>query len=209
MGTPPSTEVSAERGWISDLPSAAIRPPESLDLHEQVVYTNGQAAVFLLAAHRLVGGVPTLLVSTDARQLKQHDMPLDAPLVITGFLKMPEGDAVDAEGRRPLQGSMGLLNAFGVKRGYRYELRPEDDWDRVWAELGTPDPVLVDALEARLRTLGWADGVPPATGALSKKNVYREATSASNAWWDGWVASARLSASLAADVPHAPSRLRL
>lgn len=151
-----------------------------LTLPEQYVYTSGACQIFIAAAQRVVGGVPTVIVATDERQLEAHGYPTDEPLDLHIALKMDDGTFVDAEGRRSLDA---LLDAFGVEEDYSYDIKDDAALDA----LGKPKrPELVDALEKRLRELGWEEGAPPASGDLQDRKLFRQASEQAHTWWPQW-----------------------
>ena len=154
--------------------------PSPLTRAEQYGYTNGGCAIFVAAAHRVVGGTPTVLRTTDPRHLEAHGWPQDEPLDLHIFLTLPDGSVVDAEGRRTLAQ---LKRDFGVRAGYTHEVL-----DNVpLSALGTPGPALVGALEQRLRELGWtAAGVPEADRGLNRRGVFAQAADAFQSWWPIW-----------------------
>ena len=157
---------------------------QPLTPHEQLAYTDGQCALFVLAAHPLVGGVPTRLVAADPRHLETLGSPPDEPYDVHVFLHHADGTATDAEGRRPLAL---LLRDFGVRRGYAYRLETEAAVEA----FGSPDPALVAALNRRLRELGWADGAPEPDRALHTAKGFRAARAAAQIWWPAWSSAAR------------------
>lgn len=155
-------------------------PPRPLSPAEQYGFTNGWCNLFAWVAQPLVGGVPTVLVVTDPRQLREHDWPPDMPLALHVFLTLPDGSVVDAEGRRSLED---LKHSFGVRRGYRHTLVSDPNWERTVVEFGdlARAPVVQHHLRERLLELDWkVTEVPEAQGLLQLKPAYREAQTAWN-----------------------------
>lgn len=162
---------------MSLLPFANCFP---LSLVEQYAYTSGQCHVFLEALQRLVEGQPRLLVATDPRHLAKHGWPTDHRLDLHVFLELPNGEVLDAEGRRSRKD---LLKAFGVKTGWTFAIESLDDR----APFGKPKPELVDALEVRLKDLGWtAEQQPACEGRLSNKEAFALAEDHGHLWWRQW-----------------------
>jgi hypothetical protein len=186
------------------MPSPAAALP--LSLVEQYAYTSGACSEFVVAAQRVVGGVPTILVATEPQQLQAHGHPEDEPLELHIFLTLPDGSAVDAEG---LRSRTALAEDFGVL--------PE--WDYGTVEDADPqafsktDPALVDRIEARLRALGWGEGVVPvADHRLSGNPVaYAWASVHGAPWWPQWRQSGQLPPAdpPAADLSLEALRVRL
>jgi hypothetical protein len=157
---------------------------QPLTLVEQYVYTAGACQVFIAAAHRVVGGKPMVVITHEPSQLEDHGYPTDEPLELHIVLEMPDGSCVDAEGSRNLPG---MLSAFGVQEDFDYELKR----NAALTALGTPDPARVDALERRLRALGWEQGAPSGGITISDvpRSVFRKAQEQANDWWPQWVAT--------------------
>lgn len=164
--------------------------PQHLEAWEQLVYTNGCCGVFVMAARRLMGGVPTVLVATDPRQLKRHDHPPDEPLDVHVFLQLPDGTAVDAEGRRSKER---MARSFGVKSGYAHRFDPDPD-GKIWnwgpnAKRKAEMEPYVEALYRRLVNLGWGpNALPSAEDRLATKSSYRAAQAESEIQWPLWEA---------------------
>jgi hypothetical protein len=150
---------------------------------EQFAFTSGLCRAFAEAAQSIVGGTPTVLISTDARVAARHDHPEDVPLDLHVFLTQADGTVVDAEGRRSLNE---LLTGFGIHQGYAYTVTLDPEWTLSHECFGhdTPEHPWCLAISERLNELGWIpEQVPPARGVLNKGSRFRQAMSAWNTDW--------------------------
>lgn len=150
---------------------------------EQFAFTSGLCLSFAEAAQPIVGGVPSVLISTDARVAARHDHPADIPLELHVFLTQSDGMVVDAEGRRTLAD---LLTSFGIYQGYAHTVTLDPEWTLARESFGadTEEEPWRLAMGERLQELGWSsDQVPPARGVLSKRPRFRQAMSA---WSTDW-----------------------
>ena len=156
--------------------------PTPLTLVEQYIYTAGACLVFVAAAHRVLGGDAMVVITNEPSQLEEHGYPEDEPLELHIVLEMPDGSCVDAEGSRSLPR---MLSAFGVGEDFDYELTR----GAPLTALGVPNAERVDALEKRLRELGWEQGAPTGHPTLSDlpHSVFLKARDHANAWWSEWV----------------------
>lgn len=140
---------------------------------EQYAFTDGLCHLFAMAAHPKLGGQPTILNSTDPRHLKTHDWPEDEPLHLHAFLLMPDGSAVDGEGRRSVEE---MARSFGIKEDYSYELIPDPTWSLCVSAKGDRGQAWLAVIAARLDEQGWtAEDVPACDRVLSKTKAFRAA----------------------------------
>ena len=123
-----------------------------------------------------------VVITNEPSQLEEHGYPEDEPLELHIVLEMPDGSCVDAEGSRSLPR---MLGAFGVEEDFDYELKRGASL----TSLGVPNAERVDALEKRLRELGWEQGAPAGHRTLSDlpRSAFLKARDQANIWWSEWV----------------------
>lgn len=175
--------------------SDPAQPARPLTLVEQCAYTSGLCYLFARTAHRVVGGVPSVLWTTEPKVLARHDQPDGVPLELHAFLTLEDGNVLDAEGVRTLDQ---MCRAFGLRsmRHRRVETMDISRWET------ESDSSLSHRLEARLRELGWGQSLPLATGALEAPGAYARARAQLDQWWPQWQAHG----TLPIDSPPPPSR---
>lgn len=161
-------------------------PAQPLSSAEQFAFTSGHCLLFAEAAWPIVGGTPTILVSTGARLAQRHDHPEDLPLDLHVFLTLMDGSVVDGEGQRSLTD---LLRGFGVRARDDFFLISDPDFQEARKRFGTSAGTLSSrwqrAIRDRLAELGWtAHDLPPAGQALAQKSDFKKAM---DAWHQEWL----------------------
>lgn len=168
----------AFRGPKDEAFAKGIAMARHLDLIQRYGATNGYCHLWAVAIKEVIpeGRIMTLLAK-DARTFRKWDWPENERLELHQFVLLPDGRAVDGEGVHDLDA---MLDKFGIKRGYAYEIQNYPAEKQDLAFLDVEKPAWAEAIRLYrdvLLSLGWADGAPDYDGELGKrwKEVQAEA----------------------------------